>query len=88
MRFIDDWHNRLAPESKNVTLYHLGIDYDFLPEYGMKLVAGRNFSSDFKTDKKAVLLNESAVKALGFESPSKAVNDFVVRRDTLKLSEL
>jgi putative ABC transport system permease protein len=76
---------RLAPASKDVTLYHLGIDYDFIPAYGMKLVAGRNFSADFKTDRKAVLLNESAVAALGFESPAQAIDNYVIRRDTLKV---
>ncbi len=65
-----------------ITLYHLGVDYDFVPAYGLELKAGRNFSKDFATDKKAALLNELAAQQLGFESS--AVNQKITRgRDTL-----
>lgn len=41
-------------------------DYDFLETMGMELVSGRNFSRDMASDSTAVLVNESAVKALGW----------------------
>ena len=56
-----------------VTIYHLGIDYDFVPAYEMKLVAGRNFSKDFPTDKQAVLLNQRASDLLGFTNAADAI---------------
>jgi putative ABC transport system permease protein len=56
-----------------VTLYKLGIDYDFLPAYDMKLVAGRNFSPDFQTDPKAVMINETALPLLGFTNAHEAL---------------
>ena len=72
------WTNgvRRVDKDKNaaVTLYHLGIDYDFLPAYDLKLVAGRNFSKDFPTDRKAVMLNERAASLLGFDKPADAIN--------------
>ena len=69
-----------------VTLYHLGIDYDFIPSFEMKLVAGRNFSKDFPTDRKAAILNETAVRKLGFASPEKALNEKLLRgNDTLSI---
>jgi putative ABC transport system permease protein len=68
-----------------VTLYYLGIDYDFIPSYEMKFVAGRNFSKDFPTDIKTAILNETAVKLLGFESPQDAINEKIVRGDTLTI---
>jgi putative ABC transport system permease protein len=43
-------------------------DYDFLETMGMELVAGRNFSRDMASDSSAVLVNESAVKALGWSN--------------------
>jgi putative ABC transport system permease protein len=76
------WTNgsrQLAPGSKAVTLYNLGIDYDFIPSYGLKLIAGRNFSKDFKTDEKAALLNEEAAKLLGFTDVKKAVSQYIIR---------
>ncbi|HTQ66895.1 MAG TPA: ABC transporter permease [Puia sp.] len=77
--------SRIGREKKEaVTLYHLGVDYDFIPSFDMKLVAGRNFSKDFGTDKKAVLLNEEAAKLLGFRTPADAINSKLKRGgDTL-----
>ena len=74
------------PHANSITLYHLGIDYDFIPSYEMKLLAGRNFSKDFATDNKAVILNERAVSNLGYASPEKALNGKLTRnRDTLTI---
>lgn len=50
------------------------VSHDFFRTFGMKMVAGRDFSSDLPTDSKQVLvLNETAVKALGFPSMEAAV---------------
>jgi putative ABC transport system permease protein len=49
------------------------VDYDFVDSYGLKLVAGRNFSRDHSTDNQAFLINERAVKQFGFESIEKAI---------------
>ena len=57
-----------------VTLYYLGVDYDFIPSYEMKLVAGRNFSKDFPSDSNKAVLNETAVRMLGFQSSQQAIN--------------
>jgi putative ABC transport system permease protein len=54
-------------------------DYDYLPTLGIELAAGRNFSREFKTDTAGVLLNEAAVRQLGW-SVEEAVDkplDFV-----------
>ena len=76
------WTNgarRLGEANKGaVTLYNLGIDYDFIPSFGMEIETGRNFSRDFKTDEKAVLLNEKASRLLGFENPEKALREKIV----------
>ncbi|MDH4270559.1 MAG: ABC transporter permease [Candidatus Aminicenantes bacterium] len=50
------------------------IDPDFIPQYGVRIVAGRNFQKDTLTDSlHAFLLNEAAVKALGFASPEESL---------------
>jgi putative ABC transport system permease protein len=74
---------RLAPNATEVTLYNLGVDYDFIPSFGIEMKAGRNFSKDFITDKKSVLLNEDAAKLLGFKDAESAVNQKVIPNDTL-----
>ncbi len=77
---------RLIPNSKRITLYHLGIDYDFIPSYNIEMKAGRNFSKDFPSDSKAVLLNEEAVKLLGFENAESAINQKLNHGDTLTVA--
>jgi len=85
------WTNGLQSidhrERGAVTLYHLGIDYDFIPQFEVKLVAGRNFSKSYSTDVRAAILNEQAVAQLGFKDPADALNKKIVRggRDTLNI---
>jgi putative ABC transport system permease protein len=43
------------------------VDEHYLPALGLELAAGRNFSHEYGSDHTAILLNETAVKALGFE---------------------
>lgn len=46
-------------------LYH--VDYEYIPTLGMHIAQGRNFSKEFATDSSAVVLNETAVRALGWQ---------------------
>lgn len=46
----------------------IGIDQDFLPAYGLRLLAGRNFYPG-QADSNSVLFNEAAIKELGFSKP-------------------
>ncbi|MBS1600593.1 MAG: ABC transporter permease [Bacteroidetes bacterium] len=79
-------YTRVSAETKQaITLYTLGVDYDFLPGYDLKLIAGRNFSRDFATDQRAVLINEKAVEMLGFKNAEEAVNAKLSRGDTLTI---
>jgi len=45
------------------------VDYDFLDVFKIELVAGRNFSRDFGEDQKAILINETLWKKLGWADP-------------------
>ncbi|WP_159471443.1 ABC transporter permease [Dyadobacter sp. 3J3] len=51
----------------------IGVDYDFLKTYDLKLVSGRNFSKEFGSDPKALIFNKMAVKQLGFSDPEQAI---------------
>lgn len=64
---------------KAIRLKAVGVDYDFFNTLGVRVIAGRNFSRDVMTDrgnegKRAVVLNEEAVKRLGFKNPASAVH--------------
>jgi putative ABC transport system permease protein len=61
-----------AMQPLNINMYD--VDYDFIPVYGMKIIAGRTFSPDFPSDTtKSVVINEATVKILGFTSPIQAI---------------
>jgi len=50
------------------------VDYGFMKTLGIEAVAGHIFSRDFAGDTAGrIILNESAVKALGFRSPEAAI---------------
>jgi putative ABC transport system permease protein len=51
----------------NSELKFVYVDNRFLSTYGVKIVAGRDFSRDFSTDTSSFLINEAAVQALGFK---------------------
>ncbi len=60
--------------SMNFRIAHVPIDDAFIPTYGIPLAAGRNFSKDFGTDStQAYIVNETAVKAIGWASAEEAV---------------
>lgn len=56
-----------AGEGKEFQFYWMHADDDFLKTYGIEVLEGRNFSKDFPSDSKAVLLNESAAAQMGKE---------------------
>jgi putative ABC transport system permease protein len=50
------------------------VDFDFINQYGLKLVAGRGFSRDFPTDStQAMVINETAAKSIGYSTPQAAI---------------
>ena len=60
----------LAPV--DINLRGLRVDYDFIPAYKIRMAAGRNFSRSFSTDTSMVILNETAVRLLGW-TPEQAI---------------
>ena len=50
------------------------VDFDYIPQYQLKLVAGRAFSKAFGSDTtQSMILNEAGVKMLGYHSPQDAI---------------
>jgi putative ABC transport system permease protein len=63
-----------ARVQNTVGMPHNRVEHDFFKTYGMDLVAGRDFSIDMPTDAAdAFILNETAVKRLGFKSAEAAI---------------
>lgn len=73
-------------ESKQKQYRVIGVDYDYMKTYGLKLIAGRVFSKDYGSDEEAVLFNRKGIEQLGFNKPEEAVGkkiDFWGRQYTI-----
>ena len=53
------------------------VDYDYLSAYMPAMICGRYFSEDFGGDFNRIVLNEEAVRLLGYESPEAALGQQV-----------
>jgi putative ABC transport system permease protein len=74
-----------GPDGFN-TITHMNIDYDFVPQYKLKVIAGRNFNEKFKSDAKTLMINRAAAHELNFDDPSKAIGEKLISgRDTLEV---
>jgi putative ABC transport system permease protein len=51
----------------------IGMDYDYMKLYGIKLIAGRSFSKDFGSDEHSVVFNEKGFEQLGLNKPVNAI---------------
>ncbi len=59
---------------KEQSAIQLLVDYDYIKTMGAKVIAGRDFSRNFATDvDEAFIINETAVKELGFGTPQAAL---------------
>ncbi|MEO9053126.1 MAG: FtsX-like permease family protein, partial [Ginsengibacter sp.] len=63
------------------TEYH--VDEQYIPTLGMKMAAGRNFSNKFTTDSTAMIINETAAKAFGWNYLT-AVGKTIVRQNSTR----
>jgi putative ABC transport system permease protein len=66
---------------------HMGMDTEHVPQYGIKILAGRNFDKQFPDDgKRKILINESLSRGLDFKNPQQAIGQQVRDgRDTLEI---
>lgn len=61
--------------NNNITLKYIAVDQEFFDTYGVKFVAGRNFSKSIPTDDSlAFIINEAAVQALGWKTNDEGIN--------------
>ncbi|HTQ28220.1 MAG TPA: FtsX-like permease family protein, partial [Puia sp.] len=72
-----DWLRLRGDSKQAVNLFHLGVDADFIKSYGLKLLAGEPFLPGTRSERRKVILNESAVRALGISSPKAAIGELI-----------
>ena len=62
-----DWDGK--DPGKEILMRGVGVDYGFIETFKMEMAQGRSFSKAFSLDKDNYILNETAVKTMGIESP-------------------
>lgn len=72
-----------AGDNERHTMRHVGVDYEYMKLYGVKLIAGRDFTSldhhpDFSKLRNTVI-NESAATLFGFATPQAAIGQTITR---------
>jgi putative ABC transport system permease protein len=60
------WPKGKRNEESTVIIQNWSVDHDYIPTLGMEIIRGRNFDRKMATDSQAVILNETAVRQLGF----------------------
>ena len=62
-----EWEGKTKAD--HLIVYMLNVDHNFFDFYGIELLAGRIFSKETTTDREAYILNEAAIKAIGWNNP-------------------
>ena len=62
-----DWSGK--PVDQDILFARVATGYDYTRTMGIKMVEGRDFSEDFKSDSSAMLLNNAAADAIGVQNP-------------------
>lgn len=74
----NEWLGRLRKSEDDPELISTArtrVDKDFIETYGLKLIAGRNFSDD---NPKQIILNQTAVTMLGYKNAQEAVGNLLM----------
>ena len=53
----------------NIMFTQIGAGYDYIKTMGLKMAQGRDFSKDFGSDTLSYLINETALKRIGYKDP-------------------
>jgi ABC-type antimicrobial peptide transport system permease subunit len=57
------------PDELKVIFTTIVTDYDWAKTMGVKMIEGRDFSEDFKSDSTAIVINKAALKLMGLKDP-------------------
>jgi len=70
-------------EGDDVLFYNISADEDYAKTFQLEIKEGRFFSSEFSTDKTAIVINEQAAKILGFKDP---IGEIITNHQGTKLN--
>lgn len=62
-----DWPGK--PEDQKVVFTTIATEYDYAKTMGIKMLEGRDFSEDFKSDTTAIVINKAGIDVMGLKDP-------------------
>jgi putative ABC transport system permease protein len=62
------FHSIDSINSESISLRQIWIDHEYFNTFQMNIIEGHNFSPDLESDKNAVIINEAAMKRLGWDN--------------------
>lgn len=71
------------PAERKVIFTTIACEYDYLKTMGIKILDGRDFSEDFKSDTSAILVNKAAMDIMELKNPIGAQLDLWEKKRTL-----
>lgn len=57
------------PEEQKVIFTTISTEYDYTKTMGIKILEGRDFSEDYKSDTAAIIVNKAALEVMGLKDP-------------------
>ncbi len=81
VRYTSPYFKRLGQNAKTESEsdYQIAvIDDTFFDTYSISLLAGKNFTSNYENHKTDIIINETAIKLLGFTSAEEAINQNII----------
>lgn len=66
-------------DNREQTILHIVVDADFVPQYKINVIAGRNFNNEMMADTAhTFLINKSCLKNFGFVNPQDAIGERII----------
>ena len=73
---ISNYGLKSNPENQQ-DIYRVTVDYNFLNDFNVAFLSGRNFSPDFPSDSTALIINDVARERFLIENPEKALQEYI-----------
>jgi putative ABC transport system permease protein len=68
------WFSKEGDNPDNVQfVYQSWVDENYIADFAMTLLEGRNFSNETRADTSAIVINEASLRLFGFTKPSDAI---------------
>ncbi|HSH50755.1 MAG TPA: FtsX-like permease family protein, partial [Bacteroidales bacterium] len=66
---VQNAYNKGDHPDNSIVINEMAVQDDFIETFGMEIIEGRDFDSNFRTDTFSVIINQTAARKLGLKNP-------------------